>query len=150
LELTAITQKQGVAANDPAIQKMRQESDAKLTAAQQEILGEAGYQQLQEFNRSAPAVSLISDMGSMVVDHSSPLTESAALRLRAVMANASPTYRAGGKVDPQGLDWPVVLTQSQTFLNPSQLAALRAEAQLPAVFALMKQYYQQQDAAAGK
>jgi hypothetical protein len=150
MAFAAIVQKQGIASNDPAIPKMRAQMNDRFKASQKEVLGDAAYDQLQQLGRSEPIANFIANMSALVVDKSSMVTEAQALRLREVLTNASPTYQAGGKVEPGTIDWPRAIGEAQTFLSPPQLAAMRAQAQLPQLFTLVQKFYQQQPAPAGK
>jgi hypothetical protein len=79
-----------------------------------------------------------------VRDGTTPLTQPQATRLREILANASTSYQAGGKAEPATIDWSRVMEQAQGFLTPPQFSALKADAQLPQISLLMKQFYQQQ------
>jgi hypothetical protein len=150
LDLAAIMQKERVAANDPTAAKMRQLNDAKLKAAQRDVLGEAGYQQLEQFARMEPSGRFVTEVASFVGDTSTPLTGAQGIRLMELIANASTTYQSGGKATPANVDWPRVLEEAKGFLAPTQVSALNANAQLPQLMTLVQQFYQQQGAPMGK
>ena len=66
--------------------------------------------------------------------HSTPLLN--------LLANSSNPYASGGKASLQSVNWDQVLPQAQGFLSEPQLAALKAEAQLPQIMSLIKDFYQ--------
>ncbi len=106
------------------------------------ILGDQGFQQLQDYRRIQPLQGMVSDISSLAT--SAPLTPEQATQLLGILGNASDSYRGGGKANPQLIDWSQVLVQAQGVLSEAQLTALKAEAQLPQVMSLVKQFYQNQ------
>ena len=134
----------GLAASDPAVATLRQQQREKWQAAQAQLLGEAGYRQLQYFGRLAPLEGFLGDTAALVADTSEPITLAQGWRLVAALAQANAKYQAGGKADIWSIDWPNALAQAQTFLTPAQLAAVEANAKKIRVFALAVRFYQQE------
>ncbi len=110
-------------------------SDEKLKS----ILGDQTFQQVQNYQRMQPLQALVNDVSSL--SFAAPLTPGQSTQLMTVMANASGNYVNGGKANAQTVDWNQVLPQAQGILSDAQLSALKAEAQLPQLMALVKQYY---------
>ncbi|HVS54603.1 MAG TPA: hypothetical protein VHD62_19765 [Opitutaceae bacterium] len=106
------------------------------------VLGDEGFKSFEEARRLQPLQSAVSDISSMSVFV--PLTPEQSKQLLQVVASATPAYQTGGRVTPQSIDWEQVIAQSQSFLSEPQLNAVKAEAQLPQVMALIKQFYQAQ------
>ena len=106
------------------------------------ILGDEGFKSMEDFRRLQPLERAVSDISSMSVFQ--PFTPEQSNQLLKVLANANSAYQSGGKVTPQTIDWNQVITQSQSFLSESQLTAVKAEAQLPQIMGLIKDFYQAQ------
>lgn len=106
------------------------------------ILGDDGYKSFEEARRLQPVQNAVNDISSMSIF--APLTPEQSKQLVQVVASASSAYQTGGRVTPQSIDWDRVVAQSQAFLSESQLTAVKAEAQLPQVMTLIKQFYQTQ------
>jgi hypothetical protein len=104
------------------------------------ILGEEGFQQYQNYQRMQPLQGLVNDISSLSV--SAPLTAGQSSQLLSVLANASSTYASGGRANAQSVDWDQALAQAQGILSDTQIKALKAEAQLPQLMTLVKQFYQ--------
>lgn len=106
------------------------------------VLGDDGFKSFEEARRMQPLQGAVNDISSMSVF--APLTPEQSKQLLQVVAGASSVYQSGGKGTPQSIDWDKVITQSQSFLSESQLNAVKAEAQLPQIMTLIKQFYQNQ------
>jgi hypothetical protein len=106
------------------------------------ILGEDGFKSLEDFRRLQPLERVVNDISSMSVFRS--FTPEQSNQLLKVIANANSAYQSGGRVNPQATDWNQVIAQSQSFLSESQLNAVKAEAQLPQIMGLIKDFYQAQ------
>jgi hypothetical protein len=108
------------------------------------ILGEQGFQQLQEFRRVQPLQGVVGDVSTLSVG--APLTPTQSAQLLTIFANASSSYQSGGVARPPTVDWDQVMIQAQGVLSPVQLNALKAEAQGPKVMALIAQFYKDREA----
>jgi hypothetical protein len=104
------------------------------------ILGDQGFQQLQDFKRLQPIQGLVNDVSNLST--SEPFSPEQTTQLLNIIANANEGYRGGGKADPQSIDWDQVMVQAQGVLSKPQLTVLKAESQLPQIMGLVKQYYQ--------
>jgi hypothetical protein len=111
-------------------------SDAELKG----ILGEQGFQQFQDYGRMQPLLGMVNDISSMSI--TAPLSIEQSTQLLSVLAGASSTYQSGGKANPQSIDWNQAMAQAQGVLSEPQFNALKAEAQLPQLMDLVKQFYQ--------
>lgn len=110
------------------------------------VLGDDGFKSFEEARRLQPLQAAVTDISSMSVFV--PFTPEQSKQLLQVVTNASAAYQTGGKVTPQSVDWNQVIAQSQSFLSEPQLNAVKAEAQLPQIMTLIKQFYQAQPQAA--
>ncbi len=128
---------------DPAVQAMRRQSEDATQGSEREMLGEAGYQQLLEFERKIPAREYVSGLAASLVFSGDPISPTQAGQLTQILAEASETYRNGAQAASPGLnlnepirtrqpgresiDSTQALAQARTVLSPTQYAALEAE-----------------------
>ena len=108
------------------------------------MLGEDGYRQLQQFRRIEPLEVVVNDLASLVVRSPTPLSTAQAEQLLTTMANASSRYQSGDRADLATVDWPQTLARAQAFLAPDQFTVFKTNVQLQQVYALARQFYQQQ------
>jgi hypothetical protein len=88
------------------------------------LLGDSGYQQYQEFNRLAPAREFVTGLAGLTISTAAPMTSAQADELTQVLAQNSPAYRDGKRVNSDSIDWDAVLSAAGKFLSPQQLASL--------------------------
>ena len=141
---------QGFTTSDPALETLRAQGGAELKAAQTEVLGENGYQQLQQFRRIEPLEVAVNDLATLVARSPTPLSTAQAEQLLTTMADASSRYQSGDRADLATVDWSQTLVRAQTFLAPDQFTVFKTNVQLQQVYALARQFYQQQGGAVGK
>jgi len=118
---------QGVPLSDPAVTTLIQQENAQFTSAQQALLGDAGEQQLQQFNRAAPVMGVVRQVASAVALSSNPLTAPQADQLAQILASSSSNYQGGGNATQGTINWPAALGQAQGILTPTQFAALQGQ-----------------------
>src|SRR5205814_5283202 len=125
-----------------AVQAMRRQSDETMQAAERELLGEAGYQQLGEYERTQPMRDFVGDLAASLVFSGDSISAAQANQLTQILAEASETYRQGARApspwaDLQGaifarqpargsIDTEAVLARARTVLSPTQYASLEA------------------------
>ena len=100
---------------------MRQECEA----AQRELLGEAGFRQLQDYERTADMRELVRSTAGAATVADGPFTPQQAEQLIQVLANASSTYRSGGKASVQNTDWDAVEAPARAILSGGQYSFLQ-------------------------
>jgi len=88
------------------------------------LLGDSGYQQYQEFNRLAPAREFVTGLAGMTASTAAPMTSAQAYQLTQILAQNSPDYRDGKRVNSDSIDWDAVLPAAEKFLSPQQLVSL--------------------------
>ena len=143
LDVQTTTKAQGLAQNDPAFAKMRQQAEEKLQSAQKEILGDAGYLSLQQYNRLQPLLVFTTSVASDLAYAGNPLSAPQVDLLLDVLGNASNQYQTGGRADPVTVDSKRVLQQAEQTLTPIQFAAVQATTNQIELMKLQKQFYQQ-------
>lgn len=125
MDVSSIIRKQGLAQPDEATAKLLAKADTDLKDAQRALLGEEGFRQLTEYNRTSWLRELVNGIvGGAVVVAREPLTAQQAEQLLQVMANASPSYQRGGSAGTSDVDWDIVDAQARAFLSPAQYALL--------------------------
>jgi hypothetical protein len=132
----------GGAAEPNATLSSRETADERLRTAQAELLGDAGYRQLQEYERLLPLRYEVDGLAGSLVLTDTPLGASQAEQLIQIIANASSSYQKGAaadtpmpgngeilmplmlahqSIDERNVDWDSVLAQARTVLSPDQL-----------------------------
>lgn len=143
MDLNSSTRARGLTESDPAVQAVRRQLDEAMQAAERDLLGEAGYQQLLEFERKMPARDFVSGLAASLVVTGDPISATQASQLTQILAEASETYRNGAQaVGPSpNLDEPMRLRQpgqepidsaqalvlTRAVLSPTQYAVLEAD-----------------------
>ena len=121
LDLEATAASQGLPTSDPAIVAFRQQADQQLQAAETILLGDSGYQQLQDYNRSLPVRTLVDNIAGTLA-FTAPLSAQQAEQLTQALAEASPSYQTGGNADWEAVDYAQVDQKAAAFLTAAQLA----------------------------
>lgn len=118
----------------------REAADERLRAAQAELLGDAGYRQLQQYERLLPVRYEVDTLAGSLVLTDAPLASAQAEQLVRIIANASVAYQNGAAADTpmpgngelltplmlahrsieENIDWNAVLTQAHAVLTPEQ------------------------------
>lgn len=143
LDLQAAAKAQGLSAKDPALAKMRQLSDEKLQSAQKEILDDAGYQELQRYNRQRPLSGFATSLASLMAYNGDPITAQQCRQLLDALSSASSQFQSGGRVEIGTITTPLVIQQAGQILSPGQLALLQANSNIIVLSKLRDQFYQQ-------
>jgi hypothetical protein len=122
MDLQAVMKMKGLSWQDPAIQKLRGDSEAEFKAAQRSLLGEDDYKKLADYERTTWLREKIRGWaGGAVVVAREPFTPEQGERLVEIMANASESYRGGGHPDTGEPDyWARVEAGARQILSPTQ------------------------------
>lgn len=102
---------------------------ADLTKGQREtqlheLLGDDGYRQYQEFDRTSTAQQLAAQLGEAMYFTATPLSADQAGKLVQILSQNSGDYQRGKSVSLPSVDWDAVLDRSRTVLTETQLATL--------------------------
>jgi hypothetical protein len=144
LDVASSAQAQGLDPSDPAVAGLRRQAEDQQAAAQIDLLGEPGYQQLKEFERQAPMRSFVDALAGSLAVTGDPLSGPQASQLAQIMAGTNPSYAAGGTADDpivhsfdeplmahvpaaEAVDPAAVLAQARGVLSDAQLGALQAQ-----------------------
>lgn len=149
MDIQATQRAQGLADSDPAVRQPLEKVDREYQQAQKDVLGEAGYARLKDYERSVYARELLAGIaGGAAVVAREPFTPQQAEQLFSAMVNASPNHRRGGGFLPYEVDWSKVDEEAAKFLSPSQLAFFQtAEPPLPYGGRFQSQLYRTVEAA---
>jgi hypothetical protein len=135
---------EGLPMSDPAVGALMRQENSQYQAAQQALLGDAGYQQMQQFNRQQPVTGVVQNVAAQVALTSTPLSAAQADQLTQILANSSPQFMNGGVATPNTINWQTALGQAQAILNPVQFAALQGRYNSIQVNQLMTQFNAQE------
>jgi hypothetical protein len=119
-DLQSIARTTGLSSLDPAIVAQQKQGVAELQAAETELLGVAGYEQLQSYERALPAWTYVGQLAGVAALAGVPFSREQAGQLTDAIANASAAYVRGGTVDFARIDWKAADTTAQAFLSPEQ------------------------------
>jgi hypothetical protein len=103
-----------------AVTKLKAQAETDYQVAQRELLGAAGFQQFQEYERTSAVRNIASGLAGAAVMAGIPFTAQQTERLTQVLANASDSYQSGGLASKETVDWGLVDTQAQQILSESQ------------------------------
>jgi hypothetical protein len=122
-DLRAIVRERKLRPDDPSVAQLLQEAADELRTAQIAVLGEGGYDRLQDYERTLPARAIIERFAGALALADRPLTAAQAESLtQAVAASAS---SSGRRIDPTTIDWAFVDQQAQGVLSSEQFALFR-------------------------
>jgi hypothetical protein len=130
-DIAAAGDTQNLSFEDPALVALRKQSEDQLAADRLALLGDAGYRQFQEYERTMPARGLAHGLATALA-FSDPLSAQQAEQLTLALAQASPAYATGGAAQLSDIDWTAVDRSARTFLSPMQYAVwIRGDAHDP-------------------
>ena len=122
MDLAAVLRTQGTEANSRSVIELQAKAQADYEASQRALLGEAGYQQLKDFERTSSTRGMVSAVAGVAAVESVPFTPQQADALVQAIANASENYRKGYQANHNDVDWSAVEAQARTILSPEQFA----------------------------
>jgi hypothetical protein len=125
MDLAAVMETQHLAANDPAVTKLRRQAADEFRTAMTTTLGEEGMRQFQAYERTVPVREFVNELAGAMTVSGASLHAAQADALIGLMADASASYRQGGIVTRSNVDWDRVLAGAQSLLSPAQFALLK-------------------------
>ncbi len=124
-DLNAAAHSQGLSLSDPGVARMRGEIYAEHEKAQRALLGDVGYGELRDHERSMGAWDMVRHLSAAATVRGVPFSTEQMDRFVRATVNASDSYRKGQNVSTGEVDWGAVLEQAAGFLSASQLALVR-------------------------
>jgi len=124
-DIAATAQVEQIPNSDPAIAKLRTEENQQFKQDEIDLLGAPMAQQVQQYDRTAPARMLANAVAGNTYYTEEPLTAQQADQVTQILANNSANYKKGGAVNPTDLDLTATFVQAKDVLSPGQLAAFQ-------------------------
>ncbi len=130
MDVMAAAQTKGLGPDDPAVMTLANQEKAAFVDDMRALLGDAGFQQYQNYDRTLPAREAVNAMLGNMLAAQVPLTAEQVNQLTQLVANRSASYQQGGRVSNRGRDvaWRDVATDAAALLSPAQLQVFRAAA----------------------
>ena len=117
---------QGLSTGDPAfdalMRSLNSKIDADYSATQQALLGNDGYRQLQNYDRTVQVRGVVSSLAGAAAVAGVAFTDEQAEQLVDALAASNSDYRGGKTATIQNIDWNLADRQASAFLSDSQLA----------------------------
>jgi hypothetical protein len=120
MDLADIQQSHGLDRDDAALASLEQRASDALKAKLVELLGDAAYQQFNDYERTLPVRRLVDQFAGAVALEGQPLTTVQATDLTHVLAQASPPFIQGGTADPNQVEWKPALEAAARVLSEPQ------------------------------
>lgn len=143
MDLNSTMRARGLAETDPVVLTLRKQAEDAMHAAQRELIGEAGFQQLGEYERTLPMREFVGGLAASLVFSGDALNASQANQLTQILAEANEAYRQGARAASPYPDWggaisarrparesidsETLLARVRTVLSPAQYVAFEAE-----------------------
>ena len=143
LDLQGAVQERGLKMTDPAAAKLRERQIEALHAAEQAVLGAEYLSALQQFERVDGVRDGVERLCRLTLFSASPITGPQIEQLTQVFAEASRSYRSGGRAAWEGMDWDQALAGAAALLSKTQLAPIRAYAGMEQVAQQGRQFFGQ-------
>lgn len=111
------------AADSAAIATFEVNADAEFASHTQALLGPDGYAAWQDYERTLPARAAVDAFAGRAAVAGEPLTAAQADALTLLLAQTSPAFVQGGRVD--AVDWAKAADSTRGILNATQASILR-------------------------
>lgn len=111
-----------------AVARLKDQVKAECEAAQREVLGDAGYQALQDYERTVEMRTIVSKLAGTGAVTGMPFTPAQAEQLTQILANASRAYRGGGAAVWSDVDWRQADEQARGVLSAPQMIFIQTVA----------------------
>jgi hypothetical protein len=119
-DLKAIAELKKLKNDDAEVAQLRTKADDTLQKNEKALLGDGGFRQLQEFERTLPARDFVSAMATQLYHTNTPLTSDQAENLTNLLVDNNQAYTKGGKVDLAETDWQTVHEKLVTVIAPGK------------------------------
>jgi hypothetical protein len=119
MDLTDVLGRDVTGANRSAVAKLLAGARRDYDEAQRALLGEAGYAEFQDYERTSSYRAVVSAVAGVAALERVPFSAEQADRLVAAIAENSDSYRHGGRPGPD-IDWEAVVDRARGMLSPAQ------------------------------
>jgi hypothetical protein len=110
---------QGLPFEDPALAKLRADSNAQRKRELTDVLGTAGLKEFEDFERATPLRGAVNGFAVQVA-RSAPLTSQQADQLERALAQANAAYQRGEHGLAEAVDWDEADRSARAILTPQQ------------------------------
>ena len=125
MDLADVLRTKGTQESGAAVAKLMAAAEAEYEAAQRELMGEAGYRQLQDYERTSSMRGMVSAIAGVAAVEHVPFSAAQADALVRTIAETSLGYRNGGFATISDIDWETVDAQARAILSPEQFDVYR-------------------------
>ena len=126
MDSAALLRMPGGETNGKALMEFQAKSQADYEASQRALLGEAGFRQLQNYERTSTTRDMVSAIAGVAAVERAPFTPQQADALVQAIAGASENYRKGYQANHNDVDWVAVEAQARAILSPEQFVVFTA------------------------
>jgi hypothetical protein len=120
-DLLAVVGELGLTLSDPGPARFWGKIAPEYQAAQKELLGDAGYRQLQDYERASDTRGLVGRMAGVATVTGVPFTTEQVEQFTRLLKDANSDYRTGGNAYLFKIDWSMVDAQAGAILSEAQL-----------------------------
>jgi hypothetical protein len=120
-DLMAVAQAQGLSLGDRAVSKLWETIHGDIERQQRELLGEAGFQELKTYERTAGIRDVVRHLAALTTVFGETFTPQQIERLVPLIANTTEGFRKGQYASAIAVDWNAALAAAATVLSPRQI-----------------------------
>jgi len=119
-DVKAVAELEKLKDDDAEVAQLRTKANDTLEKNEKALLGNDGFQQLQEFERTLPARDFVASVATQLYHTNTPLTGDQAQKLTNLLAENNQAYKKGGKIDLAETDWQTVRDKLVTVIGPGK------------------------------
>jgi hypothetical protein len=119
-DLFAAITAEGLSWRDPEVAQLYDEARREDDDAQREMLGDQGYAQFKQYQRTLSAREVVRGLSAAATMSGVPLSGDQAEQLVQAFADADPEYRKGGTANLLSADWSKADAAAAQILSPQQ------------------------------
>lgn len=121
-DIEAIVETKKLNDDDPSVQELRAKAEQTLHNAEKELLGEDGFQRLQDYKRTLLAREFTASVAENLYFTEKPLNADQAEKLTSLLTDNNEPYIKGKTFNTDETNWVKVREQMQSILSPMQYA----------------------------
>jgi hypothetical protein len=121
-DMAAIQREQNLKPDDPALAKLRQQTNDELAMVQLEVLGSEGAADLKQYQRTLTPRTIAGRFAGAATLAGVPLTGPQVEQLTQAIVRATEPRESGGRVDMPKIDWAAADADAASILSAAQLA----------------------------
>jgi len=120
-DISAAAKARGLEYDDPVIKALSAESEKRMKAELEALLGPAAYREYETFERAMPARGYVDGLAVQLAA-TAPISAQQADRLERALAETNPTFAGGGRAEPGAMDWVEADRRAKEILPSEQFA----------------------------